>query len=109
MGELLDQDGRQALVLLLVGVCQLLAIAIADGKTIMQLATFQIDARLGDVYVPHRQRIGKSIEKSRRVVGAVEVRETCGRAPIRRHTTLSGGVDGERLRALPEHEPAQLR
>ena len=46
MGKLLDQDGGQTQLLLFGRVRELLTIAVADRKVVMQLAGFQIDTGL---------------------------------------------------------------
>src|SRR6476660_783381 len=68
VGELLDEDSRQAQLLLLGRVGELLAAAIAYSKSVMQLAAFEVDAGCRDVYVAHRQGIGEGIEEGGRVV-----------------------------------------
>ncbi|TKS60896.1 MAG: hypothetical protein EWM72_01018 [Nitrospira sp.] len=68
MGELLNQHRSQAQLLLIHGIGELLAVAIADVEPIVQFAVLDLELRLGDVNVAHGQRIGKRIEKGGGIV-----------------------------------------
>ena len=68
VGELLDEDGGQAQVLLIGRVGQFLPVAVADVEAIVQLAAFDGELRLVDIDVAHGERIGEGVQKCGRVV-----------------------------------------
>ncbi len=68
MGELLDEDGRQTQLLLIGCVGELLPVAVADIKAIVNLAVFHIELCFGDIDVAHREGVGEGIQEGRCVV-----------------------------------------
>ena len=78
MGELFDEHGGQAQLLLIGGVEQLLAIAIPDIETITQFDAVAFDLGLGDVDVAHGQRIRQRIEEGRGII-RLDVHDRIGR------------------------------
>ena len=68
MRELFDEHRGQAQVLLIDGIGELLAVAIADVKAIVQFAALDRELRFGNVDVAHRQGVGKGIEKGGGIV-----------------------------------------
>src|SRR5207344_854753 len=89
MGELFDEYGGQAKLLLIGRIEQLLPIAVPDMETIMQFGPVVFELGLGDIDVAHGQGIRKSIEKCRGVIRA----DVHDRIRLRL-TVVEGDLDG---------------
>lgn len=89
VGELLDEDGGQAQVLLIGRIGQFLPVAVADVETVVQLAAFDGELRFVDIDVAHGERVGEGVEKCGRVV-RLNIHHRVGR----RLAVVEGDVDG---------------
>ncbi len=68
MGKLFDEDCRETQLLLIGRIGEFLAVAVADIEAVMNFPVLNIKLRFGDVHVPHREGVGKSVQEGRCIV-----------------------------------------
>ena len=102
MGELFDEHRGQAQLLLIDGIGQLLAVAIADIEAVVQLAALDRELRFGNVDVAHRQGVGEGVEKRRGII-RLDIHHGIGRGLAVVESDLNGVKEpAERTAALSQ-------
>ncbi|MBH0184186.1 MAG: hypothetical protein HP477_01855 [Nitrospira sp.] len=103
MGELLNEHSRQAQLLLVGWIGQLLSVAITDVEAVVQLGLFDVDLRFGNIDIAHGERVGEGIEK-----GGGIVRPDVHNRVSRRLAIIEGDLDRVEQAAEGSTAPTEL-